>query len=139
MLKTIFFYGLILGGFVLLLHFSEYFFLVRTHIFEVYGGLIAILFLGLGLWFGNKLQSKKAESTVNEPIANTNFSELGISKREFEVLQLLSQGLSNQEIADSLFVSMNTIKTHTSRLFEKLEVKNRTQALIKAKEKGLIL
>jgi DNA-binding CsgD family transcriptional regulator len=137
MLKTILLYGLSLGLLVLFLHFIEYSFLIKTHIFEVYGGLIAILFLGLGLWFGNKLQSKQKIEAKNV-VLEANFSDSGISKREYEVLQLLSQGLSNQEIADKLFVSMNTIKTHTSRLFEKLEVKNRTQALLKAKEMGLI-
>ena len=64
-------------------------------------------------------------------------SNLGISKREFEVLALLGKGMSNQEIADALFISQNTVKTHASRLFEKLAVKNRTHAILKAKKLGL--
>ena len=111
MLKTVLIYGLLLGALVLLLHAIEYFFWVRIHVFEIYGGLIACVFLALGLC---------------------------ISKRELEVLLLLGKGLSNQEIADTLFVSQNTIKTHTSRLFEKLDVKNRTQAMLKAQEMGLV-
>ena len=66
------------------------------------------------------------------------FENLGISKREYEVLALLATGMSNQEIADALFISQNTVKTHTSRLFEKLAVKNRTHAILKSKELGII-
>lgn len=68
----------------------------------------------------------------------TELQRLGISKREHEVLELIAKGLSNQEIADKLFVSLNTIKTHTSNLFLKLEVSRRTQAIQKAKELRLI-
>ena len=135
MLKTIFLYGLLLGLLEFTLHFIEYFFWVRMHIFEVYAGLIACLFLALGLWFGRKSQPQTV-SQVPQTI-EVDFAQLGISKREYEVLLLLGQGLSNQQIADKLFVSMNTVKTHTSRLFEKLEVKNRTQAILKAKGLGL--
>ncbi len=137
MFKTILFYGLILGILVLALKAIEYSFLIKTHTFEIYGGLIACLFLILGLWFGSKFREKKVKKAPNEHI-EVNLSETGISKREYEVLKLISEGLSNQEIAEKLFVSTNTIKTHTSRLFEKLEVKNRTQALIKAKQNGII-
>jgi two-component system, NarL family, response regulator LiaR len=137
MYKTIVVYGLFLGFLVVALQSIEYFFLVRTHIFEIYGGLIALIFLAIGLWFGRKNQPTQIEN-VNFECSDTDYSEFGISKREYEVLVLLAKGFSNQAIADELFVSRNTIKTHTSRLFEKLEVKNRTQILIKAKEKGLI-
>lgn len=137
MLKTILIYGLLLGVLVLALHAIEYFFWVRVHVFEIYGGLIACLFLALGLWFGSKRSNKK---TPAMPLVRNEvqITQLGISKRELEVLLLLGKGLSNQEIADTLFVSQNTIKTHTSRLFEKLDVKNRTQAMLKAQEMGLI-
>lgn len=138
MYKTILIYGLILGFLVVALQTIEYFFLVRTHVFEIYGGLIALIFLALGLWFGKKEKSIQIEKgTYMSP--EMDFSDVGISKREYEVLGLLAKGFSNQEIADKLFVSKNTIKTHTSRLFEKLEAKNRTQILIKAKEKGIII
>ena len=72
--------------------------------------------------------------TIDEQVLNN----LGISKREYEVLTLLGTGMSNQEIADALFISQNTVKTHTSRLFEKLAVKNRTHAILKSKELGII-
>jgi DNA-binding CsgD family transcriptional regulator len=137
MLKTILIYGFLLGFLVVALQSIEYFFLIRTHVFEIYGGLIAFLFLTLGLWFG--LQNKEIKQyIIIEDRIEVNFAEYGISKREYEVLLLLAKGFSNQDIADKLFVSINTIKTHTSNLFEKLEVKNRTQVLIIAKQKGLI-
>ena len=136
MLKTILLYGLLLGLLVFTLHFIEYFFWVRMHIFEIYAGLIACLFLALGLWFGRKSEH---QNIYQAPQIEVDPAQLGISKREYEVLLLLGQGLSNQQIADKLFVSMNTVKTHTSRLFEKLEVKNRTQAILKAKELGLFV
>lgn len=146
MLKTIILYGTVLGVLVVLLHFLEYFIWVRMHTFEIYAGLIAALFLGLGLWFGSKFSSVKilASTPPNSEVKQEvrvlkpmSFIELGISKREYDVLLLLGKGLSNQEIADQLYVSMNTVKTHTSRIFEKLDVKNRTQAILKAQEIGL--
>jgi two-component system, NarL family, response regulator LiaR len=138
MLKTILIYGFLLGVLVFTLHFIEYFFWVRMHIFEIYGGLIACLFLALGLWFGRKSESKFTPIVQsNVAINEFDIAKLGISKRELDVLILMGQGHSNQQIADELFVSTNTVKTHTSRLFGKLEVKNRTQAIIKAQEIGL--
>jgi DNA-binding CsgD family transcriptional regulator len=139
MLKTILIYGFLLGILVISLKSIEYLFWIRTHVFEIYGGLIACLFLVLGLWFGKKLYSKNIEILPKMQQNKGDFAQFGISKRESDVLILLGKGLSNQEIAEKLFVSTNTIKTHTSRLFEKLEVKNRTQAILKAKENGLIL
>ena len=68
----------------------------------------------------------------------TAIETLGLSKREIEVLQLMAEGNSNQEIAAHLFVSLATIKTHISNLFEKMEVKRRTQAIEKAKRLALI-
>jgi len=70
----------------------------------------------------------------NEP----EFLRLGISKRELEVLELMSAGLSNSEIANKLFVSENTVKTHVTRIFDKLDVRRRTQAVDKAKKLSLV-
>lgn len=123
-------------------------FIIINHAFEIYIGLIALLFTGLGIWLALKLTKPKIETQIIEKeisARGTDFiineeamNELGISKRELEVLQLMAEGLSNQEIAERLFVSLNTIKTHTSNLFEKLEVKRRTQAVEKAKRLNLI-
>lgn len=142
MLKNVLLYGFVLGLLIVLLKSIEYWFWIRIHTFEIYGGLIACIFLGVGIWFGKKLTRPVATpKAIIEPTLVKNEEavlQLGISKREYDVLQLLGKGLSNQQIADELFVSQNTIKTHTSRLFEKLDVKNRTQAIIKAQEMGLI-
>lgn len=141
MKRSYIFYGIGLGILLVVLRLIEYQFLVRTYIFEIYGGLIALLFTGLGIWAGLKLTKKKGMALVVQ--SSIQFDEdkikaLGISKREREVLDLISKGLSNQEIADRLFVSLNTVKTHSARLFEKLEVNSRTKAIHKAKELGLI-
>lgn len=115
---------------------------------ELYIGLIAVFFTVLGVWAGLKLTRKKEVVVVKEVavlvdrdnfVLNENLlKQLSISKREYEVLELIAGGLSNREIAGKLFVSENTIKTHSSRLFEKLEVSRRTQAVEKAKTMGLI-
>ncbi len=114
----------------------------------MYAGAIAIIFTSLGIWIALKLSKPKIETKIvekhifkikDEFVFNAAaFDELGLSKREVEVLQLMANGLSNQEIADKLFVSLNTIKTHISRLFEKMEVKRRTQAIEIAKKLSLI-
>ena len=135
------YYGIGLGILLVVLRLIEYQFLVRAHIFEIYGGLIALIFMGLGIWAGLKFTKRKTTTIfVQKPVEfdENKIKDLGISKRESEVLELISQGLSNQEIADKLFVSLNTVKTHSARLFEKLEVNSRTKAIHKAKELGLI-
>ena len=142
-------YGVSLALLLFVLRWLELRFLVMSHIIEIYIGAIALLFTGLGIWLAHKLTTPKVETriveravyvtagddfTVNEPER----IRLGISHRELEVLQLVAEGLSNQEIGDRLFVSLNTVKTHSSRIFEKLEVRNRTQAVERARRIGLI-
>src|SRR5258706_9829354 len=135
MKKTILFYGLSLAALVALLKFIEYRFLIRDLALEIYMGAVALLFTGLGIWAGLKITRRRAVLIhPNFVLNDTEIKRLGISPRELEVLELISRGLSNQEIADQLFVSLNTVKTHTSNLFLKLEVKRRTQAIQKAKE-----
>ncbi len=153
MKKQILLYGLALGFLTLLLKWLEYRFLISTHAFEIYAGIIALLFTVLGIWLGGKLTKPKSVKeivvvekfvTVNVPQPaffesdKTEIEKRGISTRELEVLQLVADGLSNQEIADKLFVSLNTVKTHTSNLFLKLEVSRRTQATQKAKSLRII-
>ncbi|HRJ29228.1 MAG TPA: LuxR C-terminal-related transcriptional regulator [Cyclobacteriaceae bacterium] len=142
MTRTIFIYGLVLAVAVFMLKMLEYKFFYRQLSVEIYIGIIGVLFTILGIWVGNKITRKKkvfiappvGEFKVNERI----LGEIGISKREYEVLELMAKGLSNQEIADKLFVSLNTVKTHTANLFLKLEVKRRTQAIQRAKELRLL-
>jgi NarL family two-component system response regulator LiaR len=146
MKKQIILYGLVCGLLVFLLDALEYRFVLRSHAFEIYAVCIALIFTALGIWLALKLTKPKVKTVIVEkevPASNFVMNEIalketGISKRELEVLQLMQQGLSNKEIADTLFVSLNTIKTHTSNLFEKLEVSRRTQAIVKAKELKLI-
>ena len=125
----------------------EFRFLFVEHSIEIYGGLIAALFAGIGIWLGLKLTKKKEVVVVREvPVLATEpfslneerLKDLGITKRELEILELIAQGLSNREIAEKLFVSENTVKTHSSRLFDKLSAKRRTQAVQLGKEMGLI-
>ncbi len=125
----------------------EFRFLVREHSIEIYGGLIAALFAGVGIWLGLTLTKKKEVLIVKEVPVPTpapfslneqRLKDLGITPRELEILELIAQGLSNREIAGKLFVSENTVKTHSSRLFDKLDARRRTQAVQIAKEMGLI-
>jgi two-component system, NarL family, response regulator LiaR len=153
MKKQLLIYALVLGLFTALLKWLEYRFIISTHAFEIYAGIIALLFTILGAWVGSKLIKPKKEKeivvieklvTVNVPqpaffeADQAEIEKRGISARELEVLQLVADGLSNQEIADKLFVSLNTVKTHTSNLFTKLEASRRTQAIQKAKSLRII-
>ena len=157
MKKQILIYGLLYGlcGGVLIaaLKLIEYRFVVVEHSIEIYGGLTALVFAGLGIWLGLKITRKEQVIVERELIverevlvhAGTPFAlnekrlqELAITKRELEILGLIADGLSNREIAERLFVSENTVKTHSSRLFDKLSARRRTQAVQRGKELGLI-
>jgi len=138
-------YGLCGGILIVVLRVIEFRFLIVEHSIEIYGGLIAALFAGLGIWLGLKLTNKKEVLVVREVPVTQPFAlnaqrqkDLGITRRELEILELIAQGLSNREIADKLFVSENTVKTHSSRLFDKLSARRRTQAVQIGKEMGLI-
>ena len=147
MKKHILIYGLCGGVLIVLLKLVEYRFLVVQHSIEIYGGLIALLFSTVGIWLGLKLTKTKETVVVKEVLlpAPSSFTlnevklrELGITRRELEILELIANGLSNREIAEKLFVSENTVKTHSSRLFDKLSARRRTQAVQLGKELGLI-
>ena len=140
-------YGLFGGVLIASLKYIEFRFLVVGHALEIYGGLIALIFAGLGIWLGLKLTSRKEVLVVKEvPVPSVQpfslnqerLKNLGITKRELEILELMAQGMSNREIAEKLFVSENTVKTHSSRLFDKLGAKRRTQAVQLGKEMELI-
>ncbi len=139
MRKTILIYGIAMAVLIGLLKFLEYRFWVRDLSVEFYIGIVAVLFVALGVWVGMRLTRVKVivagpDFTLDE----VELKRLGISKREYEVLELISQGLSNQEIAEKLFVSLSTIKTHSANLFMKLDASRRTQAVQKARELRLI-
>ena len=147
MKRNILIFGLCGGLLIAALRLIEYRFLIIGHSLEIYGGLVALIFAGVGLWLGLKLTRKEEVVVVREvPVPATTIfvlnerkqEELGIAKRELEILSLIASGLSNREIAEKLFVSENTVKTHSSRLFEKMNAKRRTQAVQIGKEVGLI-
>ncbi len=140
-------YGVFGAVLIALLKLSEYRFLVVEHSVEIYGGLIAALFAGLGIWLGLKLTRTRERIVVKEVPVPTGErfvpderkrEDLGITRRELEILELIAQGMSNREIAGRLFVSENTVKTHSSRVFDKLGAKRRTQAVQFGKEFGLL-
>lgn len=145
--RTIIIYGLILAVLTGLLRLLDYQYMVNDLPTEIYLGIIALFFTILGIWAGTKIIARKTvikevEVIVTPPSTFTlnenTMQKLGISQREYDVLELMSQGLSNQEIADKLFISLSTVKTHTANLYMKMDVKRRTQAVQRAKELQLI-
>jgi len=145
--RDILLFGLVGGVLIFILKLTEYRFLVIEHSFEIYGALIAALFAALGIWLGLTLTRKKPSIIIKEIAAQPSepfvpnearLAELAITPRELEILGLIAAGLSNREIAARLFVSENTVKTHSSRLFDKLGAQRRTQAVQIAKTSRLI-
>jgi len=136
MLRTILVYGALLAAGTFVLEWLQFRFLVRTHAVEAYVAMVAAAFLGLGVWLGAQLfrRGPAAPFVPNSRVQET----LGISGRELEVLALLAAGGSNKEIARKLEVSPNTVKTHVTKLFAKLEASRRTEAVQRARELGII-
>lgn len=124
-----------------LLKFVEYKYFVRDIPLEFYIGLVAVMFTTIGIWAGLRLtRPRGVEVEVQAPFERDEnvIKKLGISKREFEVLELIAEGLSNQDIADRLFVSTSTVKTHVSNVLAKLDAGRRTEAIARAKEMHII-
>ncbi len=146
MSRTIILYGLGLALLMIALKSIEYRYMLRDLSTEFYVTLVALLFTSVGIWVGLKLRGENAsliekvptDEIESEKLKAEQLAETGISQREYEVLQLMAGGHTNQEIADQLFISLNTVKTHSSNLFAKLDVKRRTQAVQKAKELALL-
>jgi len=134
------------GGLLLVaLRLAEYHYAVVSHSIEIYAAIVAAIFATFGIWLGGTLTKKKPEIIVKEvPVAGpfaldeTKVRELEITPRELEILGLVAEGLSNKEIAERVFVSENTVKTHVSRVFEKLGARRRTEAVQIAKSSRLI-
>ena len=147
MKRHVLIYGLVGGTLITLLQWTHYHFLVVEHSVEIYAGLIAVTFAGFGIWLGLRLTKPRREIVVKEvaivpaqPFApdDRKREDLGITPRELDILVLIANGMSNREIAEKLFVSENTVKTHSSRVFSKLGAKRRTQAVQLGKEFGLL-
>jgi len=153
MKRHVLIYGVIGGILVAVLQWTQYRFLVVEHSTEIYAALVAAIFAGLGIWLGLRIRAARQKIVVREVpvlvpataappapfVANAKRREdLSITPRELEILALVAEGLSNREIAEKLFVSENTVKTHCSRAFDKLGARRRTQAVQLGKEFGLI-
>jgi two-component system, NarL family, response regulator LiaR len=145
--RHIILYGAALALLLFLLKWLEWKYIVMDRAIELYSGALAIVFTGLGIWLAIKLSRPKLKTIIVEKevylkpgtINEKELARLGLTSRELEVLKLMADGLSNQEIAARLFVSLNTIKTHSANIFEKLDVRRRTQAVDKAKKLNIIL
>lgn len=147
-MRRVVFYGLVGGVLIALLKYFEYKHFVHAYPTEIYGGLVAVIFSALGIYFGRRLTRTRQVVVIQEvrvphgpePFALDpgRLKELGITQREHEILGLIAEGLSNREIGERLFVSENTVKTHSSRLFGKLGVNRRVQAVERGRELGLL-
>ena len=157
MKKTVLLYGVLGGLLVAVLKVVEYRFLILEHSLEIYGGIVAAIFSAVGIWLGLKLTrpretvietviTKEVPVEVRVPVPTNGpfvrnqarVEQLGLTPRELDILEAMAAGLSNREIAERLFVSENTVKTHAGRVFDNLAAKRRTQAVQLAKEAGLI-
>jgi DNA-binding NarL/FixJ family response regulator len=157
--RRVIFYGLLGGALITLLKVVEYQHFVRVYPSETYGGLIAAVFAALGIHLGRRLRRTQETALIVKevpgpataatasppPAPGTAFvvdaarlRELGITPREHEILGLIAAGLSNREIGERVFISENTVKTHSSRLFDKLGVNRRVQAVQRARQLGLV-
>ncbi|MGQ3013861.1 MAG: response regulator transcription factor [Flavobacteriales bacterium] len=142
--RYIFGYGILMAALLLLLKWLQWKFLVMARSEEIYTGFIALFFTALGIWLAFRLRGPEVRTVIIEKeipvplpadagINEAELQKLNLSSREYEVLQCMSRGLSNAEIAAELFLSVSTIKTHASNLFVKMDVKSRTQAIEKSK------
>jgi NarL family two-component system response regulator LiaR len=145
--KSLLYYAFALAALLFVMRWLELRLVLIRHAFEIYAGIIAVIFTGLGVWLATRLTKPKTRTVVVEKVVHaqrdfilneTECARRNISKRELEVLGLMAQGFNNAEIAEKLFVSQNTVKSHASKLFEKLEAKRRTQAIENARKVGLL-
>lgn len=147
MWKHVVLYGVVGGVLIAGLKAIEYRWLVVEHSIEIYGGIVAAVFATVGIWLGRKLTRSTETVVLREVMVpapaefvrdEAKLESLGITPRELEILELIAQGLSNKEIAERVFVSENTVKTHSSRVFDKLGARRRTQAVQLGKDLRLI-
>lgn len=147
MRKHVLLYGLLGGLLIAGLKLIEYRWLVVQYSVEIYGALVAAVFASLGIWLGLRVTRHKETVVVREILVpapdkfvrdQSKLESLGITPRELEILQLIAEGLSNKEIAERVYVSENTVKTHSSSVFSKLGARRRTQAVQLGKELRLI-
>jgi len=143
MTRQVVLWGAAGGVLITLLQVIEYKHFVAEYPSEMYGGLVALIFTAVGIYLGLKWTRTRQVVVVKEVPAKfvldeVKLREVGLTQREYEILGLIAEGLSNREIGERLFVSENTVKTHSSRLFEKMQVNRRVQAVQRGRELGLI-
>lgn len=148
-IRHILLYGIILAVLVFALKWLQWNFLIVDNSIDIYIGLIALFFTVLGVWLASQVVKPKIRTVVVEKeisvpqpehfmIDEWELKKLNLSSREYEILQLVSKGYSNADIAEKLFLSISTVKTHVSNLYLKMDVKSRTQAVGKAKDLKII-
>jgi len=137
MLRQVLLWSAIGGILITILRVIEYKHFVQEYPSELYGGLVALIFTVVGVYLGLKW-TRPAPVRGPFVLNEAKLREIGLTQREHEILGLIAEGLSNREIGEKLFVSENTVKTHSSRLFDKMDVSRRVQAVQKARELGLI-
>ena len=146
-MRHVLLYGLLGGILIVGLKLIEYRWLLVRHSVEIYAALVAAIFAAVGIWLGRRITRPKETVVVREVMVPApaefvrdegRLESLGITPRELEILGLIAQGLSNREIAARIFVSENTVKTHSSRIFDKLGARRRTQAVQIGKELRII-
>ena len=140
--RNILLYGLLMAVLAFSLKWMQWKFLIVDNSLDLYIGLIALFFTVLGIWIARQLTRPVVETVIVEKEVRVKESlevnvaelqKLGLSRRETEVLQLVSKGYSNAEIAETLCLSLSTVKTHVSGLLLKMDVKSRAQAIEMAK------
>jgi len=136
MKQTILVFGLLILALLVLFEISKRTYLSGDTSIEIIIAVIALVFFFIGIYINKKSLHKKI--SISTEVNHQKIKELNISKREYEVLCEIANGLSNQEIATKLFVSESTIKTHVSNILVKLNAKRRTQAIQISKELNLL-
>lgn len=139
MKKVAFRFGLLAVAVIMLIQLSKYSYLSYGLKQDLVIGVLALIFVGLGIYLSKLFQKPERSLVATGKINQGNIKKLGISHREYEVLEQLARGKSNQEIADQLFISESTVKTHVSNLLVKLNAKRRTQAIKIAKEMNILI
>src|SRR5688572_24340475 len=131
-------FGILIASLLILFKLARFSYMDSSPGPEIWIAVISLVFFGIGIFISRKYLPKIKKEIVQKEIDLVQVDKLGLSKREYEILQLINDGLSNQQIADKLFLSENTVKKHISNLFIKLDVQRRTEAIKKAKELNII-
>jgi len=134
--RTVILYAIALAAGAAVLQWAEYRYLAHAFSFEIYLALVAVAFIALGAWVGRQLTPRGASPAFE--VNRAAIRSLGLTPRECQILQRLASGQSNKELARELHISPNTVKTHIARVYEKLEVRNRVEAIEKARWLAII-